>query len=430
MIIKDRIIMDLEIKSLHDLPKLKMIMDNSNIKVNKAQLAREMNVDVRTVSKYLDGYEKPPHRFKISRVDKYRDIIKELLESKTQRFYYIRNLYSYLKDNHGLDVAENTFRDYINKNSEFRVYFNKTGFKVASSKPVMRFETPKGKQCQLDWKESIDFVLSDTGEQVEVNVFVLMMSYSRNRIYRLSLKKTQDVLFHFLTEAFEELGGVPHEMVTDNMSTVMDEARTAYHEGKINSKFHNFANDFGFTVKPCIAASPQTKAKVESPMRVLDEIRAYSGLLTYVELNEFVAKLNSRYNTKVNAGTGKIPANEFEKEKSFLHQLPNMNIRNSYRIKTNTVKVNSSSMISVSGNSYSVPPELTGKEVTYQIIDSNIYVYHNKSLKAVHKLSDKKVNINTEHYRSIVSLNFPNLNEDEVEKIAKSNLEVIGEIYE
>lgn len=71
----------------------------------------------------------------------------------------------------------------------------------------------------------------------DVNIFVLLLSYSRFRVYRVSLSKTQDILFSFLDDAFETFGGVPDEIVTDNMKTVMDEARTEYSAGKINNKF-------------------------------------------------------------------------------------------------------------------------------------------------------------------------------------------------
>ena len=141
-----------------------------------------------------------------------------------------------------------------------------------------------GKQAQLDWKESIPFILS-SGETIEVNIFVLLLSYSRFRVYRVSLSKTQDILFSFLDDAFETLGGVPDEIVTDNMKTVMDEARTEYYVGKVNNKFQQFADDYGFKVQPCIAGHQHTKAKVEAPMKILDEIRAYNGKLNYIELH-------------------------------------------------------------------------------------------------------------------------------------------------
>ena len=44
------------------------------------------------------------------------------------------------------------------------------------------------------------------------------------------------------------------------MKTVMDEARTEYFAGKVNNKFQQFADDYGFKVQPCISGHPHTKA--------------------------------------------------------------------------------------------------------------------------------------------------------------------------
>src|SRR5690606_7267683 len=129
-------------------------------------------------------------------------------------------------------------------------------------------------------------------------------------------------LLSFLTESFEALGGVPEEIVTDNMKTVMDQARTEYSSGKENAKFAQFAKDFGFKVKPCIAGRPRTKGKVEATMKLLDEIHAYQGKLSLEELHQFVQDLCHRINHEIHQCTGKIPVFEFKKERNHLLQLP------------------------------------------------------------------------------------------------------------
>lgn len=53
------------------------------------------------------------------------------------------------------------------------------------------------------------------------------------------------------------------------MKPVMDKLSTAYQREKVNNKFQQFADDYGFKVRPCIAGRPNTKAKVEAPMKII-----------------------------------------------------------------------------------------------------------------------------------------------------------------
>jgi len=53
---------EIEINTLEDLPKLNLFMESCNMKVNKSQLARDLNVDCRTINKYLKGYERSTSR--------------------------------------------------------------------------------------------------------------------------------------------------------------------------------------------------------------------------------------------------------------------------------------------------------------------------------------------------------------------------------
>lgn len=402
-------------------------MEDSTLKINKSQIARELNVDRRTVDKYINVYHKPAARISTDCITPFYEVIRELLSDRNQQvFYYRKNLWQYLTDNHNYSGTYCNFCFYIKKYEEFDSYFRKSRPSNVNQVTV-RYETDMGKQAQLDWKESIPFILS-TGETIDVNIFVLLLSYSRYRVYKVSLTKTQDILFSFLDEAFETFGEVPEEIVTDNMKTVMDEARTEYSEGKINIRFQQFADDYGFHVHPCIAGRPRTKAKVEAQMKILDEIRAYNGKLNYCELNELVQKINHRVNIQVNQGTGRIPLMYFQKEKAFLHSLPADSIRKLYQITNHTAKVNHSSMFHYNGCQYSVPPEYVGKHVTLQVYDGYIHVYYSMDFITIHTISKNKLNYNSEHYVDIARKAHI-FKEENIANRAKENLEMIGKVY-
>lgn len=427
MIIKCQIVTDLNIESVKDLYKLKPFLEDSKLKINKSQIARDLGVDRRTVDKYINGYEKPNTRTAINCISPYYEIIKELLSDQNQQiFYYRRVLWQYLIDNHGYSGAYCNFCACLKKYPDLDSYFIQ--YKSSNrEQTTTRFETDMGEQAQLDWKESIPFILS-SGEKITVNIFALLLSFSRFRVYTISLSRSQEMLFHLLDDAFQKFGGVPRQILTDNMKTVMDEARTEYKKGKVNNKFQQFANDYGFSIQPCIAGHPHTKGKVESSMKVLDEIRAYNGKLDYRELTELVARINNRVNTQVNQGTGRIPLMYFNKEKAFLGSLPAETIRKPYQLTSHTAKVNKSSMFQYKNCQYSVPPEYIGKILTLHVYDGYLHVYCNTDFITIHNISKKKLNYIEEHYLAIAGRSHAFKNETIAEK-AKENLEHIGKVY-
>lgn len=160
MIIKSNIITNLNIKSVEDLYKLKPFMEDGTLKINKSQIARELEVDRRTVDKYINGFQKSKTRCSHNCILDYYDIIAELLSDRNQQiFYYRRVLWQYLVDNHSYTGSYANFCYYLRKYPELDSYFSKQRPSNINHVTV-RYETGMGKQAQLDWKESIDFILS------------------------------------------------------------------------------------------------------------------------------------------------------------------------------------------------------------------------------------------------------------------------------
>lgn len=193
--IKLDIPIEFEVKSLTDLPNFKNLMENLKMKVNKSQLARELNVDRRTIDKYMNGFTPKGTKKKTSKIDVHYEVIVDLLsDNSKQTFYYMRVLWQYLTDNHGLQCSQSAFRAYINRKPEFKKYFEEGKRTVSSHSGKVRYETSPGEQAQLDWKESIQFETKD-GEILYVNVAVLLLSYSRFRVFHLNISKCITIIY-------------------------------------------------------------------------------------------------------------------------------------------------------------------------------------------------------------------------------------------
>ena len=293
------------VTSLLDLPLLRDIMEACNLKPNYSLLGRELGYDRRTIKSHYENGTPDPHRHKPSMIDAFYDIIQTLLSDDTpQQFYYKCVLWQYLVDNHGLTAAYSSFRGYISKIPVFQSYFDRK-HTSPSTQHMIRFGTAPAEQAQVDWKENIKFLLHD-GTHITFNILLMTLGYSRYKLAKVTFDRTTETLQDALVEFVEQLQGVPHVLVTDNMKTVMVQPRLAGTKGQLHTKAEQFSSDFGFTFKPCIARRPQTEGKVESQMKILDEIHVYQGKLTIQEVTtlndglKFQGDMGDTSNVKLN----------------------------------------------------------------------------------------------------------------------------------
>ena len=180
----------------------------------------------------------------------------------------------------------------------------------------------------------------------------------------------------------------------------MDKARTEYQKGKVNERFIQFSKDMGFKVRACLANRPQTKGKVESTMKILDDIHCYQGKLDYEGLQDLVKKLNHETNMNIHQGTGKVPLALFQKEKESLHP-PHHRVMTLYKIAQEHVKVSKDGLVSYKGSKYSVPAAYIGQTLFYEVIEQHLYLYDSTHQIACHPISSKKLNYLSKITRSI-----------------------------
>ena len=93
----------------------------------------------------------------------------------------------------------------------------------AQTVAVRRFETPPGKQAQVDWGHLGSIEIS--GRQRRLNGFTFTLGYSRMMMAEAALDQKLGTLLRLHEEAFRQLGGVPEEILYDRMKTVWVSAR-------------------------------------------------------------------------------------------------------------------------------------------------------------------------------------------------------------
>lgn len=389
-------------------------MKTQRIKPNYAELARLHECDYRTVKKYNNGYEgKPKNRAKESRLDKYRNDIKNklLLPGST-----IKGTYEYFNE------QDNNIGNYSN----FYKYVIKEKIKpIKNNKFHPRYETDPGKQLQFDWKEDIK-MYNKYGEVFEFNIFSSTLGYSRLHIFIYSKHKTRLDVQRCLIKTFQYIGGLPKETLTDNMSSIVNTNTKDF----IN-EFKVFTKDIGFEPKHCKVKHPYTKGKDESCNRFMSWLIPYNGEFeNEEELIKIIEKINLKINNQINETIGVPPIMLFQKEKEYLNPLPNNKIMNQYLYDTLSVKVSNESLFYYKGSKYSVPIKFIGSMLNIREELNKLYVYYSKDLITIHNISNNFINYKEEHYNEGLISILKNKEQEQIDEIAKKNLELINKLSE
>lgn len=154
--------------------------------INKSEIARRFNCSINTVNKYLNMQEPTKSsRIYSSKLDDFKGIIIE----KTDDFSANgRSIFNFIKDK-GFTGSYGTVSKFIKEHKQ-----------EEQNKATIRFETTPGFQAQVDWKENFKLINKD-GKEFEINIFLMILGYSRYKYIELTLDKTQDTLFECIMHA-------------------------------------------------------------------------------------------------------------------------------------------------------------------------------------------------------------------------------------
>lgn len=394
-----------------DIMEAMEILKKQDIKPNYAGLAKTYGCDYRTVKRYHERGEKEATERtpRPSKLDGYR----ETIEAKAEIPCTAAAIYHFIRKQ-GFTGKYTIVKKYCQTIKQERM-----------KKATIRFETNPGLQGQADWKESMRLV-SRQGEVFEINIFLIILGYSRLKYLELTLDRNQSTLLQAMVNAFRYYGGVPREVLFDNMRTVVDQSRTAYGKAVINSTFYEFSKDLGFEVVACRAYRPETKGKVENLAKITERLRVYNGEFDSLEeLDEFVRELNLDLNREVSQATGERPIDRFQKEKEYLNPLPQQDILESFNTQPLTRKVSRESMITYNKSKYSVSPKHVGRTVELAVRGNRLLIYYNKELIKTHEISEKACHYDKDDMREILKSDvFRDRNDGEIERYIEHSLSI------
>ena len=275
--------------------------------VTKAALARQLGVSRRTIYQWLETGQLDreldnqvvrygPRRPMATKLDPYRGIIDERL-AEFEELTAVR-LFDEVQAA-GYPGGYTQVKEYVRRVRP-----------TPEPEPVQRFETPPGRQGQVDFAE---FRLP-WGKRYAL---IVVLGYSRLLWLEYHPRQTMAVLMRGLESAFVYFGGVPAELLFDQMkSVIIDDQRVKGGELLKNPEFMRFAEHWGFTIRACRPYRAKTKGKVERPIRYVRQSFFYGRhYLNDADLNaQAWSWLERTANVRKHRTTGERPRVRFERD--------------------------------------------------------------------------------------------------------------------
>jgi len=180
-----------------------------------------------------------------------------------------------------------------------------------------RFETAPGKQGQVDFAH---FKLP-WGRRYAL---LVVLGWARHTWVRFYRRQDMQTLMRGVEEAFASFGGVPQELLFDQMKAVLTkDLRQDGGQFVENAEFLRFAHHWGFRIRVCLPYRARTKGKVERPIRYLRENFFYGRTFTSdADLNHRVQHwLDTVANVRTHGTTRERPVDRLERERGKLKPL-------------------------------------------------------------------------------------------------------------
>lgn len=256
----------------------------------------------------------------------------------------------------------------------------------AEALATVRFETPPGRQLQIDFGERL---VEIGGAKIKAFVFVATLGHSRCCHVRAFRHERQESWFSGLESAFTTFGGVPEEVLMDNPRALVVRHDAASRQVVFNDKLIAFARHWGFRPRACAPYRARTKGKTENGVGYVKK-NAIAGH-SFASWEAFEAHL-ARWerdvaNIRMHGTTGDAPIERFERDE--VHRLKPLGGKPSFRsLRELSRIVGNDCAIEVDTNSYSVPWRLIGERVAVTVAAGEVHIRYGVREVAVHKIAE------------------------------------------
>jgi len=251
----------------------------------------------------------------------------------------------------------------------------------AEARACVRFETPPGRQLQIDFGE-LRVPIGD--EKLRVYLFVATLGYSRRCYVQAFRHERQSAWFDGIEAAFAHFGGVPRELLFDNARALVEQHDAATREVRFNGRLHAFARYWGFRPRACAPYRARTKGKDERGVGYVKH-NAIAGhtFASWAALEAHLAWwMREIADPRIHGTTGEPPIERFQREAAALGPIdgrpPFRQLRDLIR------RVQADCCIELDTNAYSVPWRLIGETVRVVVAGGRVSIQHGGQEVAAH----------------------------------------------
>jgi transposase len=368
--------------------RLRCLRDGEPIKV----VARELGMSPNTVRKYVRS-QRPPTKVTLRRerrLDRYRSAIHELLRS-TPRIT-AKRIGTVLIDRYDPDlpISERALREYV---AECRLL-------LVPKEAFVRAHYAPGQEAQFDFSPMRAIL---AGAAVDLQIFVMRLSYSGHFYARASYREDRPALFAGLLGAVTFFAGLPRTALFDNAKTAVRRILKGRAREE-NPAFRAFCGALALQVEYAAPRAGNQKGGVEGCVGYVEDnfFRPTPSFASLNDLNRALERFCLGQLGRLHAEHRETIGARFERERAALRPLPAFLPEPCVR---EYVRVNKFAEVTIETNRYSVPTCYVARDALADVYDERVVIRVDGEVAAEHRRPTGKHQsvINPLHYVELIS---------------------------